>query len=112
MITGKTIFIAALDWGLGHATRCVPLIRSLQANNAIYIGITPATRWIFENEFPALPKIDIPPYDIRYAPRIPVWLHMLTRIPSFARTMRSEFAMLDELMSQYKFDVIISDSRY
>jgi hypothetical protein len=26
----KTILIAPLNWGLGHATRCIPIIRALQ----------------------------------------------------------------------------------
>ena len=26
------ILIAPLDWGLGHATRCIPIIRELLAN--------------------------------------------------------------------------------
>ena len=29
----KTILIAPLNWGLGHATRCIPIIKALQENN-------------------------------------------------------------------------------
>ena len=28
-IKDKTVFISALDWGLGHASRCVPIIQDL-----------------------------------------------------------------------------------
>jgi UDP:flavonoid glycosyltransferase YjiC (YdhE family) len=31
----KTILIAPLNWGLGHATRCIPIIKALQENNYI-----------------------------------------------------------------------------
>jgi len=33
----KTILIAPLNWGLGHATRCIPIIKALQENNYIPI---------------------------------------------------------------------------
>jgi hypothetical protein len=33
----KTILIAPLNWGLGHATRCIPIIRALLKNNYIPI---------------------------------------------------------------------------
>ena len=31
----KTILVAPLNWGLGHATRCIPIIRALEANGFI-----------------------------------------------------------------------------
>ncbi|MGZ3921829.1 MAG: glycosyltransferase, partial [Bacteroidia bacterium] len=67
MLSGKTIFISALDWGLGHATRCVSLIRDLEKNNNIIIGITPLTKSIFDNEFPRLEKVNVPAYNIKYS---------------------------------------------
>jgi hypothetical protein len=36
-INPKTILIAPLNWGLGHATRCIPIIRALQGLNHIPI---------------------------------------------------------------------------
>lgn len=56
MYKNKIIFIAPLDWGLGHATRCVPLIKKLSIHNTIILGITPLTQLIFDNEFPELKK--------------------------------------------------------
>lgn len=29
MFNGARILVAPLDWGLGHSTRCVPIIRRL-----------------------------------------------------------------------------------
>jgi len=28
----KNILIAPLNWGLGHATRCIPIIKALEEN--------------------------------------------------------------------------------
>ena len=62
MIRNKTILIAPLDWGLGHATRCVPLVKHLMKHNLIILGVTGTTRLIFDEEFPELEKIDLEPY--------------------------------------------------
>jgi hypothetical protein len=32
-LAGKKLLVAPLDWGLGHATRCVPVIRDLLNNH-------------------------------------------------------------------------------
>ncbi len=29
----KNILVAPLNWGLGHATRCIPIIKALEENN-------------------------------------------------------------------------------
>ena len=39
-LTNKNIFISPLDWGLGHTTRCIPIIKSLKKLGAnIWIGV-------------------------------------------------------------------------
>ena len=35
----KTILIAPLNWGLGHATRCIPIIQELEKNGVDMIEI-------------------------------------------------------------------------
>jgi UDP:flavonoid glycosyltransferase YjiC (YdhE family) len=59
----KTILIAPLNWGLGHATRCIPIIRALLKNNYIPIiasdGIALA---LLRKEFPAVQTLELPSY--------------------------------------------------
>ena len=31
-IPSKNILVAPLNWGLGHATRCIPIIKALEEN--------------------------------------------------------------------------------
>ncbi|MFI5141300.1 MAG: hypothetical protein ACHQII_02990, partial [Bacteroidia bacterium] len=56
----KKILLAPLDWGLGHAARCVPLIKQLQKQqNSLVIACTSEQRQflvkeISEVEFVAL----------------------------------------------------------
>ena len=39
-INNKIIFIAPLDWGMGHSSRCISIIRGLKKQNTIIIGVT------------------------------------------------------------------------
>ena len=36
----KRILVAVLNWGLGHATRCIPIIEELQQHNFEDWGFT------------------------------------------------------------------------
>lgn len=112
MFSGKTIFIAPLDWGLGHATRCVPVIRSLEKENKILLGVTPLTKKIFNEEFPLLEKISIPAYNIRYSGILPLWLKLLLDWPRIRSVIKKEHQLVEEMVRQHKIDVVISDSRF
>jgi hypothetical protein len=65
----KTILIAPLNWGLGHATRCIPIIRALQGLNHIPIIASDGIALdMLRKEFPYL-KRSLPSYQITYAKR-------------------------------------------
>jgi hypothetical protein len=112
LFSGKTIFIAALDWGLGHATRCVPVIRQLEKENKIILGITPLTRTIFDKEFPLLEKVNIPAYNIRYSAVLPLWMKLLSDAPRLLSVIKKEHRLLNNIIHEKKIDVIISDNRF
>lgn len=111
MLQNKTIFFSALDWGLGHATRCVLIIRDLQKNNKIIIGITPLTKTIFEEEFPELEKINIPPYNITYSSFLPLWFKLMLQWPKISTALKTENKLLAEIIKTHKIDYVISDNR-
>ena len=111
MFKNKTIFISALDWGLGHATRCVPIIRQLQTNNTVIIGTTPLTHLIFDEEFPELHKIDIVPYNIKYSNKISIIAKLLLNAPRLLKVIKTEHQQLAEIIKKHKVDVVISDNR-
>lgn len=112
MFTGKNIFIAPLDWGLGHATRCVPIIKELLKNNQIILGVTPLTKSIFDEEFPSIKKIELPAYSIQYSAILPLWIKLAFDYPRIKKITESERLMLDDLITQNKIDVVISDNRF
>lgn len=104
--------IAALDWGTGHATRCVPLIRELQKNNQIILGITASTESIFREEFSDLATITLPSYSISYSSTLPLWMKLAAQFFRIRSVIRKENALLNQLITKHKIDVIISDNRF
>ena len=46
-INNKIIFIAPLDWGMGHSSRCISIIRGLKKQSTIIIGVTTKNIKIF-----------------------------------------------------------------
>ena len=64
----KNILVAPLNWGLGHATRCIPIIKALEENNFNPIIASMELPWLLlKKEFPHLVSVELPPYDIEYA---------------------------------------------
>lgn len=112
MFSGKTIFIAPLDWGLGHTTRCVPLIRLLSKNNTVILGVTSQNAFFMEQHFQGHQKIILPSYNIRYSARLPAWLNVLLQWPAIHSVIKKEHALLDALVSRQALDIVISDNRF
>lgn len=112
MITNKTIFISPLDWGLGHATRCVPIIKELAANNKIIIGTTVLNKFFFDEHFPRLQKINVPSYNIQYSKNLPVWLKILLQWRKIIKVINEENKLLERIVKENKIDIVISDNRF
>ena len=111
-IKNKTIFISALDWGLGHATRCVPLIKQLMQDNVMILGVTPITALIFNEEFPCLKKVNVEPYNIRYSNTTPLSARLLLDASRILRVVKKERLQLQKIIKEYQIDVVISDNRF
>ena len=63
----KRILITPLNWGLGHATRCMPIINELLEQNAEVIIATDGRAFhLLSKEYPKLTILKLPPYNITY----------------------------------------------
>jgi len=107
------VIVAALDWGLGHATRCVPVIRALHDRGleVVIAGNGDSLSWL-RAEFPALGVLELPPYAVSYSRHGNLTLKMLRQIPRLRKVIRHEHAMLDQFVSQHGIELVISDNRY
>lgn len=107
------VLIAPLDWGLGHATRCIPVIRKLIDLGAdVTICASGGGKALLKNRFPSLDMIGIPSYQVTYPKDGSMaWSMMLQTIP-LVRSIRNEHEILEKLVEEFRFTHIISDNRY
>ncbi len=108
------VLLAPLDWGLGHATRCIPLITSMLEKgwHVTVAGEGPSLA-LLKEEFPELEFLHLKGYRVNY-PRSRTWftLWMVAQTPKLAWVIAQEQRWLKRLMKQRTFDLIISDNRY
>lgn len=110
----KKVLISPLDWGLGHATRVMPLIEHLDQNGVEVIVSSYGESHVFlKREFPALLHINHPGIEVNY-PKNGAWMafHFLQKLPMLHAAIRSEWRMTQEIIAEYAPDLIISDNRY
>ncbi len=112
IIKNKIIFISPLDWGMGHATRCVPIIELLRKHNHLILGVTALNVDYFNYHFPQLEKVDMPSYGIKYTRRIPIVLKVLLQLPRIFYVIKKEKRILDSIISLNRINLVISDNRY
>ena len=68
MKSKKRILIAPLNWGLGHAARCIPIVNALLANDFdVLMASDGASLDLLKKEFPNLDAFELPSYNITYA---------------------------------------------
>ncbi|AXG68396.1 undecaprenyldiphospho-muramoylpentapeptide beta-N- acetylglucosaminyltransferase [Kordia sp. SMS9] len=113
MKNSKTVLVAPLNWGLGHATRCIPIIRGLLAENFTpVIASDGIALHLLQKEFPELETITLPDYQIEYAKKGKNFkLKMLKDSPKMLKAISKEKKIVKKLVKQRDFCGIISDNR-
>jgi uncharacterized protein (TIGR00661 family) len=109
----KTILIAPLNWGLGHATRCIPIIKALQENNFTPIIASDGIALeLLRKEFPYLKTLELPSYQIEYAKNGKNFKWKLMKsLPRMIEAIREEKRIVKKWIQKYDIDGIISDNR-
>jgi uncharacterized protein (TIGR00661 family) len=109
----KNVLITPLDWGLGHATRCIPIINELLKGNCnVVIGGSGDSLALLKIEFPQLTFISLPAYRPVYPLSGSMVWNMLKQLPKFLSTIKKEHIAIEQLVKSSGIDLIISDNRY
>lgn len=112
MKVGAKILVAPLDWGLGHASRCVPVVRFFIDNGfeVVLGGGGDSLRYLCAR-FPELPFVELPTARMKYGKRGMVSLPFLFSMLSFASNIRREHRALEKIIADYSIDYVFSDNR-
>ena len=108
------MLISPLDWGLGHATRSVPLIRAfLSSGCSVTIACSGSVERLLRAEFPEASFIRIRGYNVSYPRNGRLFLFkMLIQLPSILLSVAREHRWLKRNLSIHGWDLVVSDNRY
>lgn len=112
-MAGKTILICPLDWGLGHGSRCIPLIKAfLQQGHQVIIAADKGPAALLKGAFPDLKHVTFPGLEIRYPENGNFAAYMMKTTPDLIRQTALEEEFVGRLVQEYGIDVVVSDNRY
>lgn len=107
------ILIAPLNWGLGHATRCVPLVRQhLEQGDEVVLGGDGESLLLLQRHFPQLRVIHLPSLELRYSANNQQRGFYLRAIPALLRFTIADHYYLHQQLAIEHYDLIISDNRF
>ena len=107
------ILVAPLNWGLGHASRCVPVIQTLVArkHDVTIAGDGMSLRYL-RMYFPELPYKEAPQLHLQYSKGNSQIGSMLRQLPTLLRFIRKDHKWIKEVVMHHHFDLVISDNRF
>lgn len=110
-IKGRKILYCVLNWGLGHASRSIALIKRLALGNDIIIASDGEAGVLLQEELPNHSYQELPSYGIHYK-YSSMHLNMLVQFPKIITAYANEKNVVKSICEQEKIDLIISDHRY
>ncbi|PLX04432.1 MAG: glycosyltransferase [Marinilabiliales bacterium] len=109
----KKILICPLDWGLGHATRMVPVIDLLLEKGAhITIAADNGPLEFLKLRFPNCDFIKLKGFEAKYPKGKNMAFKMAMQFPAMIKAAKMAKIQLEEIIEKHKIDVVISDNRY
>lgn len=107
------VFVSPANWGLGHATRDLPVIRELlRRGHKVTIGTTGPALALLKKECPQCSFIDFPGYSAMYSSSRFFLPKFIKNIPKMLKAFSDEKKKADKIFSEGKYDLVISDGRY
>ena len=109
----KRILVAPLNWGIGHATRCIPIINALiEQNFEPVIASDGAALALLKKEFKQVVFIELPAYNITYSKSKSSFKWRLFRqLPKIKKAILKEHLAIKKIVHDYAIEGIISDNR-
>lgn len=108
------ILVAPLDWGLGHTTRCVPVIQHLlHCGHRVLFAGNEQQRAYIQVTLPDLPSVHLQGYNISYAKQGNMFMAAIAgQVPKVMRAIGQEHDWLKKIVVEHHIDAVISDNRY
>jgi UDP:flavonoid glycosyltransferase YjiC (YdhE family) len=108
------VLVSPLDWGLGHTTRCIPIIQELLNHNCqVIIACNSMQNALLSTEFPQCTYVNLQGYDMRYgSSRWSTLGRILRQLPKILTKINNENRWLNNFLQKQAVDAVISDNRF
>lgn len=112
-ISGDRVLICPLNWGIGHATRCVPIIKVLlEHKKTVIIAASGFPLEFLKLEFPDIETINFPGFRVKYSSKSSQVKILLMQLPHILKSLFREHKKLKQICQKHQIDTIISDNRF
>jgi UDP:flavonoid glycosyltransferase YjiC (YdhE family) len=108
----RKVLVSPLNWGLGHASRCIPIIQGYLKKGAdVHVASDGDALKLLQNEFPELTFHSLPGYEVKYGDESGLIASLVFQVPGLMKNISAEYMAMQKLQEQENFDLIISDNR-
>ena len=108
-----TILVSPLDWGLGHASRMIPMIRRfVQDGHNIILAGSGRSAEILRNTFPDLRFVSLPCHTVYMGSGKHSYIQLVLQVPALVFSVFREHRLAKKIVHDEAVDIVISDNRY
>jgi len=112
-IHNKRILLSPLNWGMGHVSRCIPLIDLFLRNgNEVFVACDESQRAIFEDYFPEVNFINHPGYPFKFGKHGNFGLDLAKQFKQLTSRLTTEKKEVNQFVEEFEIDILVSDHRY
>lgn len=113
MAENKKILVCPLNWGLGHASRMIPVIQLLiDSKLEVIVAASGNSLAYLKNEFPHIQTSDFKSYSVKYSKHNSQLWKMIGLTPKIIFWTLKEHFVLKKIIKRNKIDVVLSDNRF
>lgn len=112
-IHNKNILLSPLNWGMGHVSRCIPIIHQLiEQENKVIVACNKEQEQIFRAYFPDLIYVLHEGYPFSFKGKGNFERDILSHFFKLKNRMDREKEEVEKLIQTHAIDLVMSDHRY
>lgn len=115
-IKGDRVLVCPLNWGLGHASRCIPIIKELvKRGKKVLVGAEGASLVLLIKELQGIDIerfIEINGISLRYSKGNSQTWAIVKHLPGWLGKITDEHKEIEKIVKERDIDTVISDNRF
>lgn len=108
------VLVSPLNWGLGHATRCIPVIRYfLQQGSKVSLASDGNALQLLKDEFPDLHSLELNSSQVTYSTSgFFFYLNLMLQGDGLKKRAQKDEVLIEDYIDKHGVDLLISDHRF